>query len=259
MKVVILAGGFGTRLSEETSIKPKPMAEIGGKPILWHIMKIFSSQGFNEFIICCGYKSNVIKEYFANYSLHLSDVTFDIANHSTEIHKNGAEPWKVTLVETGENTMTGGRIKRIQKYLNGEPFLLTYGDGVADVDLKKLIAFHKKQKVLATVTAIEHPGRFGVITLGKGETKVPQFREKAEGDGGSFINGGFFVLEPEIFKYLEGDRTILEREPMRKLAKGGQLAAFKHSGYWQCMDTLRDKTVLESLWEKNEAPWKLWS
>jgi glucose-1-phosphate cytidylyltransferase len=258
MKVVILAGGFGTRLSEETSIKPKPMAEIGSKPILWHIMKIFSAHGFNDFVILCGYKSHVIKEYFANYSLHNADVTFDMGNHTMQVHKNGAEPWKVTLVETGEDTLTGGRIKRAQKYIGDEPFFLTYGDGVSDVDIKKLLSFHKKQKVLATVTAIEHPGRFGVINLGKGETKVPQFREKAEGEAGAFINGGFFVLEPEIFKYLEGDKTIWEQEPLRKLAKEGQLAAFKHNGFWQCMDTLRDKMVLEKLWDKGEAPWKVW-
>lgn len=258
MKAVILAGGFGTRLSEETAIKPKPMAEIGDKPILWHIMKIFSVYGINDFVILCGYKSHVIKEYFANYALHNADVTFDMASHSMEIHKNGAEPWKVTLVETGEDSMTGGRIKRAQKYIGNETFLLTYGDGVSNVDIAKLIEFHKKQGVLATVTAIQHPGRFGVITLGKGETKVPQFREKAEGEGGSFINGGFFVLEAGIFDYLEGDKTIWEQEPLRRLAKEGQLAAFKHEGFWQCMDTLRDKMVLERLWEKGEAPWKVW-
>lgn len=258
MKVVILAGGFGTRLSEETSIKPKPMAEVGGKPIIWHIMKIYSSYGYNDFVILCGYKSHVIKEYFANYALHNADVTFDMANHSMEIHKNGAEPWKVTLVETGENTMTGGRIKKAQKYIGDETFLMTYGDGVSDINLNKLIKFHKEQKVLATVTAVEHPGRFGVITLGKGQTKVPHFREKAEGEGGAWINGGFFVLEPEIFKYLEGDSTIWERAPLQKLAKNQQLAAFKHLGFWQCMDTLRDKMVLEKLWEKGEAPWKVW-
>lgn len=258
MKAVILAGGFGTRLSEETAIKPKPMAEIGGKPILWHIMKIFSAYGVNEFVILCGYKSHVIKEYFANYSLHNADVTFDISNHSMEVHKNGAEPWKVTLVETGEDSMTGGRIKRAQKYIGNEPFFLTYGDGVSNVDINKLLDFHKNQHVLATVTAIQHPGRFGVISLGKGETKVPEFREKAEGEGGAFINGGFFVLEPGIFDYLEGDQTIWERDPMRRLAKEGQLAAFKHDGFWQCMDTLRDKMVLEKMWDKGEAPWKVW-
>lgn len=258
MKAVILAGGFGTRLSEETTIKPKPMAEIGDKPILWHIMKIFSAYGINEFVILCGYKSHIIKEYFANYSLYNADVTFNMSDHSIEVHKNGAEPWKVTLVETGEDSMTGGRIKRAQKYIGNKPFFLTYGDGVANIDINKLLDFHKNQKVLATVTAIQHPGRFGVISLGKGQTKVPEFREKAEGEGGAFINGGFFVLEPGIFDYLEGDQTIWEREPMRRLAKEGQLAAFKHSGFWQCMDTLRDKMVLERLWEKGEAPWKVW-
>lgn len=258
MKVVILAGGYGTRLSEETSIKPKPMAEIGGKPIIWHIMKIYSSYGFNDFVILCGYKSHVIKEYFANYALHNADVTFDMANHSMEIHKNGSEPWKVTLVETGENTMTGGRIKKAQKYIGDKTFFLTYGDGVADIDINKLLNFHKKQRALATVTAVEHPGRFGVITLGKGETKVPYFREKAEGRGGAWINGGFFVLEPGIFNYIEGDLTIWERVPLQKLAKNRQLSAFKHTGFWQCMDTLRDKMVLENLWEKGEAPWKAW-
>ncbi len=258
MKAVILAGGYGTRISEESGVRPKPMVEIGDKPILWHIMKIFSSQGINEFVILCGYKSHVIKEFFANYSLYRADVTFDMGNHTMEVHKNGAENWKVTLLETGEETLTGGRLKRAQKYIGDETFFLTYGDGVANIDLKKLLEFHKKQKVLATVTAIEHPGRFGVLTLGKDSPKVPQFREKAEGEGGSFINGGYFVLEPGIFKYLQGDKTIWEKDPMRKLARDGQLAAYKHSGFWQCMDTLRDKIVLENMWKENSAPWKVW-
>lgn len=258
MKVVILAGGFGTRLSEESSIRPKPMAEIGGKPILWHIMKIFSYYGFKDFVILCGYKSHVIKEFFSNYALNNADVTFDLANHNFQIHKNGAEDWKVTLVETGEDTMTGGRLKRAQRYIGDQTFFLTYGDGVADVDMNKLLKFHKKHKALATVTAIEHPGRFGVINLDKRQARVYQFREKAEGENGAYINGGFFVLEPAVFKYIEGDKTVWERESMRRLAKEGKLVAFRHLGFWQCMDTLRDKMVLENLWQKNEAPWKVW-
>src|SRR3989338_2647398 len=257
MKVVILAGGFGTRLSEETSIKPKPMAEIGGKPILWHIMKIFSSYGFNYFVILCGYKSHVIKEYFANYALHKADVTFDIGSHSMEIHKNGAEDWKVTLVETGEDTLTGGRIKRAQKYIGDEPFILTYGDGVSNVNIKNLVKFHKENKSLATVTAVQPGGRFGVLNFKGNKNKVSGFREKDSNDGG-WINGGFMVLEPQVFDYIEGDSTIFEQEPMVNLAKQGHLSAYKHTGYWQCMDTLRYKMVLENLWEKNEAPWKVW-
>lgn len=257
MKVVILAGGFGTRLSEETSIKPKPMAEIGGRPILWHIMKIFSEQGFNDFVICCGYKSHVIKEYFANYPLHHSDVTFDFKNQTTTVHKNGVEPWKVTLVDTGGDSMTGGRIKRIKDYVDNKAFFLTYGDGVSNVDLKKLLSFHKKNKTIATVTAVQPEGRFGVLNIKSDEPKVESFREKSAEDHG-LINGGFFVLEPEVFDYIEGDKTVFEQEPMKKLAKDGQLKAFIHNGFWMCMDTLRDKNVLENMWNKGEAPWKVW-
>ena len=257
MKVVILAGGYGTRISEESGVRPKPMVEIGDKPILWHVMKIYSSYGLTDFIICCGYKSHVIKEYFANYALRNADVTYDLKNHTVEIHKNGAEPWRVTLVETGEGTLTGGRLKRIQKYIGNETFLATYGDGVSNVDIAKLIEFHKQQRVLATVTAVQPPGRFGAFTLRQGQTKVESFREKPKGDG-VWINGGFFVLEPEIFNYIDGDKTTWEREPMQKLAQAGQLAAYSHADFWHPIDTLRDKNVLEDLWNSGKAPWKVW-
>ncbi len=257
MKVVILAGGYGTRLSEETSIRPKPMAEVGGKPILWHIMKIFSAQGYNDFVICCGYKSHVIKEYFANYGLHRADVTFDLGNHTHTIHKNGAEKWKVTCVETGEDSMTGGRLKRVSEYLDNEPFFFTYGDGVSNVNLTELVTFHKSQKAFATMTAVQPPGRFGAFTLSEDQAKVTSFREKPQGDG-AWINGGFFVLEPQALKYIENDTTTWEQEPLKKLAHDGKLAAYKHTGFWHAMDTLRDKHVLEEMWKKGEAPWKLW-
>lgn len=257
MKAVILAGGFGTRISEESGVRPKPMVEIGSKPILWHIMKIFSSYGINDFIICCGYKSFVIKEYFANYSLHQSDVTFDLGRHSFEIHKNGAENWKVTLVETGESSMTGGRIRKIKEYVGNETFCMTYGDGVSNVNIAKLIEFHKKENVYATVTAVQPPGRFGAFTLGPEQTKVSAFREKPKGDG-VWINGGYFVLEPEIFNYIATDETIWEQEPMRNLAHEGKLAAYQHDDFWHPMDTLRDKHVLEEMWVKGNAPWKVW-
>lgn len=257
MKAVILAGGYGTRISEESSIRPKPMVEIGGKPILWHIMKIYSSYGINEFVICLGYKGHAIKEYFANYHLHKSDVTFDLGNQNTQVHKNGAENWKVTLVETGENTMTGGRIKRVKKYIGDETFCLTYGDGVSNVNVQKLIEFHKKQKVLATVTAVQPPGRFGALNLKKGKNKVASFREKPQGDG-TWINGGFFVLEPGILDFISGDKETWEQAPMQNLAKKGKLAAFRHDGFWQPMDTLRDKNVLEEMWQNGTAPWKVW-
>ncbi len=256
MKAVILAGGYGTRLSEETGIRPKPMVEIGGKPMLWHIMKIYSANGINDFIICCGYKSHIIKEYFANYQFHRSDVTFDLASHTTQFHNNGAEPWRVTLVETGEETMTGGRLKRIQKYVGNETFCFTYGDGVTDLNIKKVIAFHKKQSVYATMTAVQPPGRFGVFALSKDQTKIARFKEKPKGDG-AWINGGYFVLEPEIFNYINDDSAVWEQEPMQTLAHQGKLGAFKYPGFWQNMDTLRDKMTLEKLWEKG-APWKVW-
>ncbi len=257
MKAVILAGGLGTRLSEETVIRPKPMVEIGGKPILWHIMKTYSHHGINEFVICCGYKGYVIKEYFANYFLHMSDVTFDMRKNSMEVHQRNAEPWKVTLVDTGEDTMTGGRLKRVADYVMDEDdFCLTYGDGVSDVNVTNLIAFHKSQKIKATLTATIPPGRFGALNL-KGN-KVTTFLEKPKGDGG-MINGGFFVLSPKVIDYINDDKTIWEREPLERLAQEGDLAAFPHHGFWQPMDTLRDKLYLEELWQSGEAPWKVWS
>jgi glucose-1-phosphate cytidylyltransferase len=257
MKVVILAGGMGTRLSEETDLKPKPMAEIGAKPMLWHIMKIYSQYGFNDFVLCLGYKGYLIKEYFSNYFLHQADVTIDMRNNKMEVHHKKAEPWKVTLVDTGLSTMTGGRIKRVQEYIGKNPFMLTYGDGVADVDLKKLAAFHKKSGGLATMTAIQNLGRFGAIDM-NANGKVRSFEEKPQGDG-AWINGGFFVLQPEVFNYLkDGDATIWERKPLEKLAGEGELTAYQHNGFWKCMDTLRDKIELESLWQSGKAPWKIW-
>jgi glucose-1-phosphate cytidylyltransferase len=257
MKVVILAGGMGTRLSEETDLKPKPMAEIGEKPMLWHIMKIYSHYGFNDFVLALGYKGYMIKEYFANYFLHQADVTIDMATNKMEIHRQQAEPWKVTLVDTGLNTMTGGRIKRLRDYVGKEPFMLTYGDGVADVDLKKLAAFHKKQGRLATMTAIQPLGRFGSVDIAAGG-EVRAFQEKPQGDG-AWINGGFFVLEPGIFNYIkDGDPSIWERAPLENIAAAGELAAYRHPGFWKCMDTLRDKIELENLWKSGKAPWKVW-
>ncbi len=260
MKTIILAGGFGTRLSEETGVRPKPLVEIGGKPILWHIMKMYSSYGHNEFIICCGYKGYMIKEFFSNYFLHHSDVTFDIKNNKMEIHSNNIEPWKVTLIDTGENSMTGGRIKRIKEYIGNETFFLTYGDGVSDVDINRLLDFHKRQNGYATLTAVQPPGRYGAFNLEDHNPKVTSFREKPKGDGHetAWINGGFFVLEPEIFNYIEGDDTIWEREPMENLAKENKLSAYKHSGFWQSMDSLRDKNVLEEKWESGKPAWKNW-
>ena len=256
MKAVILAGGLGTRISEETSTRPKPMVEIGGKPILWHIMKTYSHHGINDFVICCGYKGYVIKEYFANYFLHMSDVTFDMTNNSMQVHQRNAEPWKVTLVDTGDETLTGGRVKRIADYVKDEEaFCLTYGDGVGDVNITELIAFHKAQKVKATLTAVFPPGRFGALDLQN--DKVQNFREKPKGDG-ALINGGFFVLSPDVIDYIDGDETIWEREPMERLAKEGEMAAFSHNGFWQPMDTLRDKVHLEELWDSGKAPWKVW-
>lgn len=256
MKAVILAGGLGTRISEETHVKPKPMIEIGGKPILWHIMKIYSHYGINDFIICCGYKGYVIKEYFANYFLHMSDVTFDMTNNKMTVHQKSAEPWQVTLVDTGDNTMTGGRLKRVASYLQGEDaFCLTYGDGVCDVNISKVIDFHKQQKVMATLTATLPPGRFGALDISK--FKVRSFKEKPKGDG-AMINGGFFVLSPCVIEYIKDDSCIWERHPLERLAEEGQLAAYHHNGFWQPMDTLRDKTYLEELWQSDQAPWKVW-
>lgn len=257
MKVVILAGGYGTRISEESYLKPKPMIEIGGHPILWHIMKIYSYYGFNEFIICCGYKGYMIKEYFANYYLHRSDVTFDfVRNNEMIIHNNIVEPWKVTLVDTGLDTMTGGRLKRIQPYINNETFMVTYGDGVSDVDIKKLVDFHRNTNKIGTITAIQPGGRFGVLDI-INENEIRSFAEKSEEDGG-WINGGFMVFEPEIFNYIDDDSTVLERKPLETLAVQAQLNAYKHKGFWQCMDTQRDKNTLEELWKDHNAKWKVW-
>ena len=256
MKAVILAGGLGTRISEETSVKPKPMVEIGGKPILWHILKIYSSHGINDFVICCGYKGYVIKEYFANYFLHMSDVTLDMANNQMEVHQRYAEPWRVTLVDTGVDTMTGGRLKRVAPYVKDEEaFCFTYGDGVSDVNIGDLIQFHRTQKVQATLTATLPPGRFGALDL-EGQ-KVRSFKEKPKGDG-AMINGGFFVLSPAVIDLIKGDASVWEKEPLETLAQQGQLAAFQHTGFWQPMDTLRDKTYLEELWASDGAPWKVW-
>ena len=256
MKAVILAGGLGTRLSEETTIKPKPMVEIGGKPILWHIMKQYSAHGINEFVICCGYKGYVIKEFFANYFLHTSDVTFDLQNNSMEVHQRFAEPWKVTLVDTGDTSMTGGRLKRVRRFVEGDDaFCFTYGDGVADIDIGASLAFHKAHGLLGTMTAVQPPGRFGAIDF-EGE-RVMAFREKPQGDG-AWINGGYFVLSPKVIDYIDGDTTVWEKEPMERLADEGQLSAFRHTGFWHPMDTLRDKVLLEELWQTGKAPWKVW-
>jgi len=257
MKAVILAGGLGTRISEETHLKPKPMIEIGGRPILWHIMKHYSTYGVNEFIICCGYRGYLIKEYFANYFLHMSDVTFDMAKNKMEVHHQYAEPWRVTLVDTGEDTMTGGRLKRVASYLQGEElFCFTYGDGVGDINIADLIAFHRNSKAMATLTATHPPGRFGALDL-NGDL-VRSFKEKPKGDGG-MINGGFFVMSPSVIDLIDDDTTIWERQPLEKLAERGQLAAYQHEGFWQPMDTLRDKNHLEELWQSGKAPWKVWS
>lgn len=256
MKAVILAGGLGTRISEESHLRPKPMIEIGGKPIIWHIMKIYSHHGINDFVICLGYKGYVIKEYFANYFLHMSDVTFDMSENQMHIHNRHAEPWRVTLVDTGENTATGGRLKRVRDYVGDETFCLTYGDGVSDVDLPALIDFHNRHGKLATVTAVQPPGRYGALDV-RGE-QVHGFQEKPLGDGG-WINGGFFVLEPGIFDYIEGDATTWEYEPMRALAQDGQLMTHVHRGFWQAMDTLRDRSYLEERWKADEAQWRIWS
>ena len=255
MKAVILAGGLGTRISEETQIRPKPMVEIGGRPILWHIMKIFSAHGIHDFVICLGYKGYAIKEYFANYFLHMSDVTFDMKDNRMQVHQRHAEPWRVTLVDTGESTMTGGRLKRVRDYLEGETFCFTYGDGLGNVDIAKLVTFHRNAGTLATVTAVQPPGRFGALDVER--NLITGFKEKPHGDGG-WINGGFFVLAPGVFDYIEGDASTWEREPLERLAQAGQLSAFHHRGFWQPMDTLRDRTLLEGLWASERAPWKVW-
>ena len=255
MKAVILAGGFGTRISEETHLKPKPMIEIGGMPILWHIMKTYSFYGINDFVICCGYKGYVIKEYFANYFLHMSDVTFDTKENKMQVHKKSAEPWKVTLIDTGIDTMTGGRLKRVQKYVENETFCFTYGDGLSDISIKNLIEFHKKQQTLATVTSVQTPGRFGSLNIE--QEKIIGFKEKPLGDG-NWINGGYFVLEPTIFDYIDDDKTIWEQDPLEKLANESQLSAFRHTGFWNAVDTLRDKNYLDNLWNDGKSPWKVW-
>lgn len=255
MKAIILAGGLGTRISEESHLKPKPMIEIGGKPILWHIMKLYSAAGIHDFVICLGYRGYVIKEYFANYFLHMSDVTFDMANNKMEVHQNNAEPWRVTLVETGEDTMTGGRLRNAAAYVGSEDFCFTYGDGVSDIDIGKLVAFHRKNGTLATVTAVQPPGRFGALNL-EGDL-ITSFEEKPKGDGG-WINGGFFVLSPKVIDYVTGNDTVWEREPMERLASEGNLSAYLHKGFWHAMDTLRDKNYLEELWASGRAPWKNW-
>ena len=256
MKVVILAGGFGTRISEESHLKPKPMIEIGEKPILWHIMKHYSQYGYNEFVICLGYKQYVVKEFFADYFLHTSDVTFDLANNSMKVHNNYAEPWKVTLIDTGLHTMTGGRVKRIREYVGDEPFMLTYGDGVSDIDIKALEEFHRAHGKIATISAVNVGQRFGVLDM-DGTGQINSFREKNDNDGG-VINGGFMIMNPEVFDYIEGDTTVLEREPLENLAKNGELMAFHHTGFWKCMDTQRDKMQLEDMWASGKAPWKSW-
>jgi glucose-1-phosphate cytidylyltransferase len=258
MKTVILAGGYGTRLSEETGLRPKPMVEIGGRPILWHIMKIYSNWGFNEFVILTGYKSHVIKDYFINYYTRYSDITVDMANNAVEIHNHRNEPWKVTMLYTGQDTMTGGRLLRAKEFLNDEPFMLTYGDGVSDINIVELLASHRKANKAVTVTSVQPQGRFGALSFGKDETTVLSFSEKPKGDG-AWINGGFFVMEKDVFKYLEkGDETILEKEPMQNLAQDGQLHAYKHTGFWRSMDTLKDKNDLTALWMSGKAPWTVW-
>jgi len=256
MKAVILAGGLGTRISEETHLKPKPMVEIGGKPILWHILQIYSAHGINEFVICCGYKGYIIKEYFANYFLHTSDVTLDMRNNSMEVHSQKAEPWRVTLVNTGDNTLTGGRLRRVRDHIGSEPFCFTYGDGVADVNITALIEFHKSEGRRATLTAVQPPGRFGSLAFERG--RVLSFEEKPQGDG-NWINGGFFVLEPSVIDLIDGDQCTWEQQPLQQLAESADLSAYHHQGFWQPMDTLRDKSLLEDLWQKGQAPWKVWS
>ena len=256
MKVVILAGGLGTRISEETTLKPKPMIEIGGMPILWHIMKIYSSYGFNEFVVCLGYKGYVVKEYFSNYFLHRSDVTVDLSDNTLKVHDSQAEPWKITLVDTGNDSMTGGRIKRVKSHIGNEPFLLTYGDGVSDVNISRLVDFHKIHGKYCTVTAVQPSGRFGALNINEND-QVLSFMEKPKGDG-SWINGGFFVCEPEVFDFIEGDSTTWEKEPMENIAREGQMFTFKHNGFWKPMDTLRDKHELEADWVSGKAKWKNW-
>jgi glucose-1-phosphate cytidylyltransferase len=257
VKVVIFAGGYGTRISEETGVRPKPMVEIGGQPILWHIMKTYSAYGLDDFIICCGYKGHMIKQYFAGYFLRMADVTFDIKHNKMQVHRNGVESWKVTLIDTGENTMKGGRLKRVRDYIGDETFCLTYGDNVSDVNISALIDFHRAQGTLATLTAVQPPGRFGTFSLAEGQSKLSSFKEKPRGDG-AWINGGFFVLEPEVIDYIADDSIVWEQEPLQDLARDGMLSAYRHYGFWHPMDTLRDKNVLEQMWDSGSAPWAVW-
>ena len=258
MKAVIFAGGYGTRISEESGVRPKPMVEIGNRPILWHILKIYSHYGINDFVICCGYKAYVIKEYFSNYFLHSPDVTFDMKYNNMEVHNASTEPWRITLVDTGEDTMTGGRLKRVKQYIGNETFCLTYGDGVSDVDISKLVAFHKEQGTKATLTAVQQPGRFGAFTLGSEDVKISKFQEKPLNGDSPWINGGFFVCEPSVLDLIKDDTTTWEKDPLETLASSGNLSAFKHAGFWHPMDTLRDKHYLEDLWKAGKAPWKKW-
>jgi len=257
VKVVLFAGGFGSRLSEETAVRPKPMVEIGEQPILWHIMKIYAHYGMTDFIVCCGYKGNLIKDYFASYSLWTADVTFDLRDNTMELHGRRTEPWRVTLVDTGIETMTGGRLRRVREHIGAETFCLTYGDGVADIDLAELVAFHREQGTLATLTAVQPEGRFGAVLLQDDQTLIEHFREKPEGDG-AWVNGGFFVLEPGAIDYIDGDDTVWELEPLRNLARDRQLSAYKHGGFWHPMDTIRDRANLQVMWEDGHAPWKVW-
>jgi glucose-1-phosphate cytidylyltransferase len=257
MKAVILAGGYGTRISEESAVRPKPMVEIGDRPILWHIMKIYSAHGVHDFVIAAGYRGYMIKEYFANYFLHMSDVTVDLARNELTTHSSGAEPWRVTIVDTGDGTMTGGRVKRLREYIGDETFCMTYGDCAADIDIGRLVDFHRRDGALATLTAVQPPGRFGVLALADGQTRIHSVMEKPVGEGG-WVNGGFFVVEPAVLDYIEGDQTVWEREPLEQLAGQGKLSAYRHEGFWHPMDTLRDKVVLEDLWASGKAPWKVW-
>lgn len=258
MKAVILAGGLGTRLSEETALRPKPMVEVGGFPIMWHIMKTYSAHGIDDFIVCCGYKGEVIKDYFANYAMRRADVTFDLGKDEMTVHSRQAEDWRVTLVDTGADSMTGGRLKRVREHVGDETFCFTYGDGVTDADISAEIAFHKSQGLQATMMAVQPAGRFGALVLGANETKIESFQEKPQGDG-AWINAGYFVLEPSVIDYIDGDDTVFEQDPLRNLAHAGQLNAYKHSGFWQPMDTLRDRNLLETLWSEGKAPWKVWN
>ncbi|WP_226346536.1 glucose-1-phosphate cytidylyltransferase [Agilicoccus flavus] len=258
MKAVILAGGLGTRLSEETSLRPKPMVEVGGHPIMWHIMKTYAAHGVNDFVVCCGYKGEVIKDYFANYAMRRSDVTFDLGKNEMEVHRRDSEDWRVTLVDTGADSMTGGRLKRVREHVGDETFCFTYGDGVTDADISAEIAFHRAEGLQATMMAVQPAGRFGALVLGANETKIESFQEKPQGDG-AWINAGYFVLEPSVIDYIDGDDTVFEQDPLRNLAHAGQLNAYKHAGFWQPMDTLRDKNLLETLWSEGKAPWKVWN